>query len=732
MRRLHSFTGLVAALVVSFMAITGAILSLQPALEAASAHAAATLGNVAQLASQVATSVPGLERITRSANGMIVAYYKSAGGEQAAQIDPVSGAVLGPYEPSGFFAFITELHRSLFFGDAGRGVAGVASLAIVGLAISGVLLLVSKMGGWRQLFGRTKGELSQRLHTSLARVAVFGLTVTSISGAYMSGYYFGLVPDGSAGGFSATPTGSGGTPAPTASLEALTQTSLTSLRELVFPVAGKLKSVFTLTTDTGVGYVDQSTGSFVKFTANNLWQQVYETIYMLHTGQGAWWLGILLGLAALAVPALAITGVVAWFLRRRQAVRLRANSSWRTADTVLLYGTETNSTLGFAASVHDALVAAGHHVHTAPMNSLQAYPKARRILILTSTYGNGTAPSSAKRFLGRLDRLRGEVPPYAVLGFGDRSFPGYCAFATQVNDALSQRAQPLLVFTTIDRQSDQDFAAWTRRLGEAIGNDLVVTHTPVRPRTSSLVLTDRQDYGVEVQAPIAVLRFTADGQPRNPWAFWARNGLPRFRPGDLVGIVPPGSNVPRYYSLASSTQDSVLEIAVRKQAHGLCSEFLHGLRPGDTIEAFIRPNPEFHPARSRKPMILVGAGTGLAPLAGFVRHNHHRPAYLYFGARDPGSDFLFREPLEQALSDRRLTALETAFSRVVGGGYVQDRLQANGESVRQLIKQGAEVFVCGGLEMAQGVRDALDLLLAPIGLSAQALKLQGRYFEDAY
>lgn len=734
MRRLHSLTGLLAGLVVMFMAITGAVLSVQPALDAASAPASGVVSNVAQLAGKVAATLPGIERITRSASGTIVAYFTGGGAQQAAQIDPSTGAVIAPYQPSAVFAFITELHRSLFFGDAGHAVAGLASAGIAVLAISGVFLLASRMGGWRQLFARVKGTVSQRLHTSLARIAIAGLLVTALSGIYMSGTNFGFVPDGLSSGFALPPAGTGGTPAAVETLEALTGTPLDTLRELVFPAAGDPTDIFTITTSTGEGHVDQSTGAFLSFTANTFWQQLYETIYMLHTGQGLWWFGLLLGAAALAVPALAVTGVVIWAARRRQAVRLTANASWRTADTVILYGSESNATLSFAASVHDALTASGHAVHTAPMNSLRVYPRAKRLLVLTSTYGNGSAPASAHRFLGRLDRLGTRLPTYAVLGFGDRSFARYCAYAERVDAALAAHgAQPLLMFTAVDKQSEQAFAAWTRRLGEALGETLTVNHSPHRPKTHAFVLRDRFDYGIEVQAPTAVLRLApAPGRSSLLQRLLGQSTLPRFAPGDLVGILPPGSAVPRYYSVASSSEDGVLEICVRKQTGGLCSEFLHGLAPGEAVEGFIRANPDFRPARDRKPMILIGAGTGIAPLAGFVRHNRNKPAYMFFGARDPQSDNLYRDDLGAALRDGRLTQLDTAFSRVVGGSYVQDHVAANAALLQKLVADGAQVFVCGGLDMAHGVRDAFDQLLGPLGLSADALKTQGRYFEDAY
>ena len=41
-------------------------------------------------------------------------------------------------------------------------------------------------------------------------------------------------------------------------------------------------------------------------------------------------------------------------------------------------------------------------------------------------------------------------------------------------------------------------------------------------------------------------------------------------------------------------------------------------------------------------------------------------------------------------------------------------------------------MVCGGRDMAGGVRTALDDILAPLGQSTQSLKSLGRYLEDVY
>src|SRR5690606_37023685 len=139
----------------------------------------------------------------------------------------------------------------------------------------------------------------------------------------------------------------------------------------------------------------------------------------------------------------------------------------------------------------------------------ERYTNAQRIILLAATYGDGAAPASAKGFLDRLNATdRAPNIPLAVLGFGDRSFPAWCAFAKSVATAAEAKGwAELLPFDMIDRQSPQDFARWGRALGDALGLDLELSHRPVPPKTETLTLISRRDYGAEVQAPTVILRF---------------------------------------------------------------------------------------------------------------------------------------------------------------------------------------------------------------------------------
>ncbi len=719
------------------LGITGAVLSMVPPLERF-ATSIPSGDSVATLVGRVLVRYPGAEQIQRSRSGTLVVYFSSADKAGADRVDPATGAGTGPHVQSQVFRWVKQLHRSMFLDTPGRVAAGITAVSMLLLSVSGLLLLVKRIGGWQRLATPLHGNRSQRWHAQVGRLAFAGLLVSACTGSWLSATTLGLVADGAQAepDFPAITAGGARTPAP--QLPALRATDLADLRELVFPGADDPGAVYTLRTTHGDSYVDPATGGLLAFRAHGSAYTAHEWLYRIHTGEGLWWLGLLLGLCALGAPWLAGTGATVWWQRQRARPRIAGNSSPQSADAVVLVGSENNSTWGFARVLHDALRKSGQRVHTAPMNTYSSrHRSARRLFILTATYGDGDAPSSASQFLALSRRVAANpATPFAVLGFGDRQFPKFCQFAKDVDAAM--RAQgwlPLMALATINRQSTQEFARWGAALGERIEVPLSLEHTPAHPPTMQLRLRERIDYGVHEQEPTVVLRFVAAPEARAGWLarLVRRDGLPSFEAGDLVGVVVPGSAMPRFYSLASGARDGMLEICVRRQPGGLCSTFLHGLAPGDSIDAFIQENPEFRPASGRTPVILIGAGTGIGPLAGFIRNNTGRhPMYLYWGGRDPASDFLYEPELRNYLADRRLTQLHTAFSRVAGGVRVQARLAEDADNLRALIREGAQVLVCGSSAMAGSVRQALDEVLAPIAQDVKTLRSSGRYREDVF
>ena len=732
LRKFHSWFGLISTVLVVLLSITGAVLSVNPVIEFAQVKVVATPSiSAAELTGKLAPSHPDAEQIQRTPSGSIIVYYTENGQTGADLINPITGETIEAYSNSPVMVWLKKLHRSYLLGSLGRIGAGITAFIILLLTISGAIMVTKRLGGWRQILRPIQGAFRQRLHCQMGRVAVLALMLSATTGLYMSAVTFELLPDYQSLEPVFPESVKGDLPASIDTLTALKSIPISELRELVYPYKNDHNDVYSITTHQGRGFIDQSTGQLLSFKPFNNKQKLYEFIYMLHTGEGLWWLGLLLGLGALAVPLMSWTGIQIWWSRRRSATTINNNTALRSADTVILVGSEGNSTWGFAKTFHNALNLVGYRAHTMSMNnfannSVSCYSNIKQLFILTATYGDGGAPASASHFLTQLDKMT-EIPEFlvAVLGFGDRQFPGFCQYAKDVQTALTAKGcSQLLPLDTINRQSPQEFSRWGNTVGRMINTELSLLHTPNYPSCTTLSLVERVDYGAEVKAPTAVLRFKQSA---------VNKALPHFEAGDLVGILAPGSKVARFYSLASASKDGMLEICIRLHSGGLCSSFLHSLSVGDSIEAFIQLNPSFRPASGKAPIVLIGAGTGIGPLVGFIRNNksHHR-IHLYWGGRSRQSDFLYESELNSYLKDRRLTELNTVFSRSNNRSYVQEKIAVDSLEIRGLIAKGAQILVCGGRDMASSVMVALDEVIAPMGIDVLTLKAQGRYREDVY
>ncbi|WP_342659219.1 cytochrome P450 (plasmid) [Sphingomonas sp. NY01] len=223
--------------------------------------------------------------------------------------------------------------------------------------------------------------------------------------------------------------------------------------------------------------------------------------------------------------------------------------------------------------------------------------------------------------------------------------------------------------------------------------------------------------------------------------------LERFGAADLplgafIAAMPPMRA--RQYSIASSPLAdpkrcaltvSVLEapaLGADRLHQGVASTFLAGLEEGDTLGMAVRPSQSgFHPPDDPQvPIIMVCAGSGIAPFRGFIQERAVRkaagddvgPALLFFGVSDPETDFLHREQLE-AWQAEGVVSLRMAFSAYGFHGitYVQDAIWRDRAEIEQLFRDGANVFVCGdGKHMAPAVRDAFVCIYRDaLGVSAR-------------
>jgi cytochrome P450/NADPH-cytochrome P450 reductase len=227
-------------------------------------------------------------------------------------------------------------------------------------------------------------------------------------------------------------------------------------------------------------------------------------------------------------------------------------------------------------------------------------------------------------------------------------------------------------------------------------------------------------------------------------------------------LLPPLK--PRYYSISSSplVDPNKCSITVgvvegpARSGHGtyegVCSSYLARQPKGSMVDGFVRPpsTPFLPPEDPSTPMVMVAAGTGLAPFRGFLQERAANKAQgkqvgtsrLFFGCRNPQQDYLYEDDLEE-FAREGITELECAFSRLNGQPktYVQQSIEAQADEVWPLIEAGATIYLCGDASrMAPEVEKAfISLYRDKSGASEQdseewmsKMKSSHRYLLDVW
>ncbi|MFA5958721.1 sulfite reductase flavoprotein subunit alpha [Hyphomicrobium sp.] len=226
--------------------------------------------------------------------------------------------------------------------------------------------------------------------------------------------------------------------------------------------------------------------------------------------------------------------------------------------------------------------------------------------------------------------------------------------------------------------------------------------------------------------------------------------------GQLTGLLRPLPG--RLYSVASSLkahpgEAHLLVGAVRWESHGrvrkgVSSTFFGERRKvGQTARLYVKPNRHYRlPPDGHTPIIMVGAGTGVAPYRAFIEERVADGAkgksWLFFGERNFTNDFLYQLEWQEYLESGDLTRIDVAFSRDQPEKiYVQHRLWERRADINAWLQEGAHFYVCGDEKgMAKDVDTMLAKILAePLKGDEDAgraklkeLMKAGRYQRDVY
>jgi ferredoxin-NADP reductase len=192
------------------------------------------------------------------------------------------------------------------------------------------------------------------------------------------------------------------------------------------------------------------------------------------------------------------------------------------------------------------------------------------------------------------------------------------------------------------------------------------------------------------------------------------DGWPGHVPGQHVDIrltAPDGYMAHRSYSISSAPEPGRLEVAVQAVPDGEVSPYLVDVaEPGDQFEIrgplggwFVRRPDDPCPA------LLVGGGSGVAPLMSMVRAATS-PTRLLYSVRSP-SDALFTAELATArAADDGRVAVTYVYTRVAPPDWTAPPRRLDADALARVLwprDTAAVAFVCGPTGFVETVADLL-------------------------
>lgn len=183
------------------------------------------------------------------------------------------------------------------------------------------------------------------------------------------------------------------------------------------------------------------------------------------------------------------------------------------------------------------------------------------------------------------------------------------------------------------------------------------------------------------------------------------------RPGQFIRLYNP-DGIARCYSLSHpGGSDNALVLHVRAYPEGILSQWIHrDLRMGDTVSISEALGECFYiPGKKEQPLLLIGTGTGLAPLYGILHdalaHGHTGPIALYHGVRTKETLYLSKEldDLAQRYANFEFHACVSEKSGSPPEGVLNGRAADLALAAHSDLK-GWSVFLCGNPDMVKSTQ----------------------------
>jgi len=416
-----------------------------------------------------------------------------------------------------------------------------------------------------------------------------------------------------------------------------------------------------------------------------------------------------------------LTGLIKRLKTKKVSGKIRKKYSKEEADYILLFGTQSGNTQSMAKAFFKGLMAEGKKVFMDELDNYSSYENATHLIIFTSTYGVGGPPSNGNYFE---DLIKEKEPvnslKFSVVAFGSTSFPEFCQFGVDVDNWLESTPNfdRFLPLVRINDQSSADIRGWLSLWNRAADMEVQIGLKDVGKKISKV------DFFTVLENPTINDDNTALIKLRP-------NNSTNFQSGDLLSIIPEGSEKPRMYSVARIGDDILL--SVKKHDSGICSVYLCNLKKGDKITAYLENNESFHFVHDAPSTWLIGNGTGIAPYLGMIEENQNSSLKLIWGGRTQSSFDIYKPYVEKAIKNGRMEKYELALSRVDNKRYVQDILAQQENEVSAALDSGGVFMLCGSMAMQDSVLEVLNKITnTKLNRSLSSFQSNGQLLKDCY
>jgi len=232
-------------------------------------------------------------------------------------------------------------------------------------------------------------------------------------------------------------------------------------------------------------------------------------------------------------------------------------------------------------------------------------------------------------------------------------------------------------------------------------------------------------------------------------------------PLDQIMTILPLSK-PRLYSIASSPfyETDILDLTIvinqwknkdSKVITGACTKFIQGVPVGNKVACQVVCGTFKFPEADTTPMVMVGLGTGIAPIRSFMQDKLYKkkqgkktgPMVVFYGCRREKEELFYKEDWAMYKKEGVLTELIGAFQFDTPGKpvFVGDKMDANQSVITDnLMEKGGFFYMCGPAVATPSVQKALKAAVAKEGKKGEAgaatwfdeFMSEGRYSEESY